>query len=44
MITFHNRILFVGFGVPIMILLLTLCDQFAATRWLPILLSRSDVK
>jgi predicted PurR-regulated permease PerM len=31
-------------GVPIMILLLTLCDQFAATRWLPILLSRSDVK
>jgi predicted PurR-regulated permease PerM len=27
-------------GVPIMILLLTLCDQFPSTRWLSVLLSR----
>ncbi|MBC7521913.1 MAG: AI-2E family transporter [Sandarakinorhabdus sp.] len=27
-------------GVPIMILLLTVCNQFAASRWLPLLLSR----
>jgi AI-2 transport protein TqsA len=31
-------------GVPIMILLLTLCDQFAASRWLSVLLSRGEVK
>jgi predicted PurR-regulated permease PerM len=31
-------------GVPIMILLLTLCDQFASTRWLNTLLSRGKVK
>lgn len=31
-------------GVPIMILLLTLCDRFDGTRWLPILLSRGDLR
>jgi predicted PurR-regulated permease PerM len=31
-------------GVPMMILLLTLCDQFAGSRWLPVLLSRGAVK
>jgi predicted PurR-regulated permease PerM len=29
-------------GVPIFILLLTVCDQFAGSRWLPVLMSRGD--
>jgi AI-2 transport protein TqsA len=31
-------------GVPIVILLLTVCDQFAGTRWLSVLLSRGNEK